>query len=429
MPNGFRSGGQAHISMGTTSAIGAKPSSEGDLVAIELQAEVQTRSSDLERNQPQQDQASDPLAPPPAKPSGLIEGFGHLSTLTYLSAPDYPHRLEVDFAAGRARTWLGVGSEVDLQRIIQYRLGGRVFHLANQSDASLVLADGDLRAVTLGMELRRALLEWPGGLDWKIEGDVAKAAFAPMPGQTDLGHVEIQLEPLDSKREPATRQPLWIHTFDSQGLSFQSFQVLSWQKLHGRLWPRELKFFAATPDGLQAIWTEVIQQASTRTYVDRFFTPPDRRDRSHARLDSSVQEIDLATTTWRRMDFPHPLELHAARKAEASLRSELARALPFGQELELEADIRLLLNSNGMIEAALFLASSPVLPPPEQWGTRPASMALATVVEATNSIAPGVLRALQLEVPAGTPTDQPYVRWIGSDLKKVQVVLPLRHKD
>lgn len=342
-----------------------------------------------------------------------LRGFSAHSRVVFDAEPEAPHRLEVVYSfPDRARWLLGLRTDADGERLVEYRDGERAYGLF-PGEATSVEYAGEDRAVALRrFELRRAAMLWPDGFDWQDTPDGRRAALRAADGVA-LGSLVAT---------PAEGRPLRFAALDPRGEEQESLEVESWQRADEREWPRVLRLSAAGA----GVWRETVERIDTRgRWLPTFFVPADRRTSTgSARLAPGVSRTELAPARVRRLELAPELGWEAAWKAaERALSAEQRRLEERGSALDGVARIEL----DGELRPAFalaFLAEDAAAV--DGYAEGEGREALTTLVPGPavpRSAADELLRS----VPEGARPLPAYVRRLdgGGPQTGLQVVLPL----
>jgi hypothetical protein len=247
-------------------------------------------------------------------------------------------------------------------RILEYRFGGRAFHVPAGSASSLELLGEDLAVELRRMELRGALLPWDASA-WTIDGSGAARQILAQPagsadtsGAVSLGELRASLD--------ADGRPRSIGACAPDGSEQERLVVAGWRVEAGWSWPERAELWV----GDQRIWSERLIELSTRArYLDVFFAPPDRAAELCPPADGlpgAPRPVLLPAVLELVSALDAGADLAAARTRAGELRAELAPelarwslALDPSERFELGGDLR-------PVAVVLRLASEPAGAPP-----------------------------------------------------------------
>jgi hypothetical protein len=350
--------------------------------------------------------------PLPKPPTAGLAGLVCISELVHAGAEGETLELAATYAGDRAR-WLltrEVGGAV--RRALHYRRGARFFHVPELATESEELIGAQAETALLGFELRRALIEWPGGFDWSGSGAVREAAIPGAPAEAAL-----KLE----ARLGADGRPVEIAGWRG-GERREVYRSIRWREEAGRWMPAEMEL---ARDG-RAIWRERVQSVDHRArFLDLFFMPPDRRGAPEPKVQlgrATMQELPPVVVRRYALEAKAwTAALGEARRLADAARKELGR-----YELELDPGADFELTPLGEpTHCVLRLAGEPERLP-EGWTRWPKRQAGMMHVPGPPPLPPGTLEKLLASLPADAVAGTPYVRVpaIAAEPSAVQVVLP-----
>jgi len=188
------------------------------------------------------------------------------SRIVYRAAPDRPHLMEAAFAfPDRGYSRLVAETPDPSPARARFQLGSRVYAVNPPHPGSRALALMEADIAVRGLVLRRALMLWPRTVEWQQSGDEATV---------DLGSAGRLVARFDSESD----LPISIASENLEGDEYERFTEIDWQtSADGAfLHPRSMKLEA----GGAVIWDEVVVEYDPlANYIDRFFLPPDQRDK------------------------------------------------------------------------------------------------------------------------------------------------------
>ncbi len=351
--------------------------------------------------------ADDPR--PPGRRAGIagIAGFKTSSSITFVGAPDDPHRIDALYVfPDRAR--LTLRREGTSDRQIEYRFGERAYLLPPGTTKSTELVGDDRDVELRRRELRRAAMLWPDGFEWSGEGSVRTAPILRRTGD-DPQHAIGTLHARLGDRGRPTRVEIRL----PEGEPPEALEILGWREIGNRTWPAELRLIQHG----ETIWEERVETVRTANvlYVDSYFLPPDRK---YLSPDESIRASRLRANTYRRHALPPGTSWEAALKREAELRRAAADEL--GGRRKLDAVPTFELRADGKPAAAILRLSEQANPPPEGWSTQAETQGISRILGGTAGIGPAVLDGLVDAVPPDRRAGTPFVR-LYQEGKRVQV--------
>jgi hypothetical protein len=358
-----------------------------------------------------------PDRPAPRSPIGGIASIDCASTVTYASALDTPHRLNATYAfPDRVRWWLGVGDESSPERQMRLRFGDALYAVDKHGGASRELLAEERAEALVQLEMRRALLLWPLGFDWKREGLASHAAI------TRIGRLTARFA------EAASTLPNTLEFTAEDGRPGDVFRSITWRIEKDKPWPVALELWHER----SKVWTETIRSIDVKTrFIDSYFLPPDRREGavSNPLEIGGVRGTDLPECRVQRVGLKEGATLEQAFdewKRVVESRSKDLAAVGFALEdkvtleVDREARPRALLLRLAPAKSALPEALSKSF---EAWPERPG---LTTFVMGLEAVSAAPLAALLGALPADAVAGAPYLRF---DPKRpgehVLIVLPL----
>lgn len=338
----------------------------------------------------------------PRRPIDGLHGIETHSVLRYVAAPDEPRAFEAVYVFPDRARWEFELATGDSRRV--YRAGRDVFY--SQSGPSQPLEDAQRDMLVGEIELRRALLVWPHGFEWKeLESGEREA---------DLGIFGRLRATVDAETGLPTR--LALHTPD--GRKRESYRALEWRKDKGRRWPAALEFW----HGDSHLWDETIERASPARYVDSFFTPADRRGTDVEDGEAAQGVQPLQAFTGYRVELPKKTSWDDALKRADEERARWAAKLPDAKIAERPT---LALGADGRPSAIWIRIEPPLRPAPDGWTQLPerqgvASFAAFEVLAELNADRVSWMRE---RVPRGAEPGEAYVR-VDREAGQVQLVQP-----
>ena len=340
---------------------------------------------------------------------GLLRGIESNSSVIYDAAPVEVHRLRSAYAGqDRARWWLGKGEDSSLQRQMRLRSGADLFGFEAGSNKSLPF-EGENRAQVLAqLELRRALLTWPAGLEWKGEGPERESSLG------DLGRLRAHFA------DKATR-PSELQFVVPGGANFDGYRAITWIDREGALRPSTCELW----HGDKRVWKESIESVEAKSFSESYFIPADRRAGTAPPAARSVQQMSLQEYCGRRFEFAADASWTSAASELDHLRKEWGPKLRAdGLELETKATVELTDDLRPRA-CTLRLTKIPSSIPP---GFEHANVrtGVGLILDGMPALNLESLAALRTAVPKGMRPGTPYVRFELADptIKQLVLVLP-----
>lgn len=350
--------------------------------------------------------------PGPREPIAGLAGFDSLSKVRLASSPDVPRELKVTCSFPDRMRWMLSGQvEGSLVRELQYQHGDSVYRIPTGTGASEA-CEGESKAVILRrLHLRRALMLFPDGYEWKGEGESRTTSLGR------LGSLRARVS-----AEPEGR-PGAIDCFDAEGTATESCRAVTWRKLAGRSWPATLELWS----GEERVWVETVESVDTSArFVDSFFLPPDRREGSTAQpVATGARTLDIPATCSLRTVVPAGSSWEAALSGFEGLRSSVSTRLA-GEGLKLESIATFEVSDQGLPTASILrLTTTPEIPP-QGFAKEAARRGLALAVEGFAGAGGNRIAELRRGVPKGSVARQPYVRFglEGGTNRQVVLIVP-----
>jgi hypothetical protein len=363
---------------------------------------------DAPRKSPTESKSVDDTQQPAArKPVAGLNGFESVSTLVYDAAPQAPHRLTATYVfPDRARWMLAKQDEKGLQRQLRYRYGERTFAIEPRASTSREHDESERLATLRQMELRRAMMLWPDGFDWKLSGDVARAEMGAL-GALVAHVVETPGSPASSEGLRRAR-PDEMSCRDGAGSEQDSYRALTWQESRGRQWPSTAELWHAG----KLVWRERFESIDIEAkFIDSYFLPPDRRAPG-PRASSpapAVQHLDLPAVSEMRAELASGTTWVSAVDEFKRLHAAWVKTLqPLG--LELERFVNIELRGDRTPAACLLRLTKPSHDAPPEFRAVEACSGLARRISALGELTSDLVRSLEQASPKGSTRDTAYVR-------------------
>jgi hypothetical protein len=341
----------------------------------------------------------------PRRPIGDLHGLESRSSLRWAAAPEVARTfLAVYVFPDRAR-WEFELADGGRRRV--YRLGPSVHY--DQGDRSRVMVEPERSRLVGELELRRALLLWPAGFEWRSAGSGPDAGAAR---EADLGLAGRLRAVLDAK----SGNPNEIALLAPDGTTRESYRALRWTGVE-RARPTAAELW----HGDTLLWTETFERATPAVYIDGYFLPLDRQ--SATGPDSEIEGVRrLQAFTVLRVALADGTSWEAALAEERLARSRWAEKL--GAE-RLAGRPTFELAADGRPAAALLRIEPPLEPAPEGWQQQGEREGFASFVQRAEleRLDAARLRELRSRLPEGARPAPPYAR-VDAASGVVQIVLP-----
>jgi len=361
----------------------------------------------------------------PARPHGIggVGGFKTISTIEFVGLENAPHEWTAIYAfPDRARWTLKPTTGKPTSPMIVQRFGARSWTIAAGQARSVADDLDGPRTTLIQMELRRALVIWPLGFDWKDrEQGPARAEVYRLQQHRDkppIGYLEANRD--------EQGELLSMSAFHVDGTPIESLDILSWREFEGRRWPAEMVLSKSGQD----IWKETLTYASARGYhSDLLFTPPDRRKSPLLENPSSLktQHVDLPQVTqrlrplrlgtnWKRALKIFAKEWKATQKrlAKEGYKKDSLDPVPAFQ-----------VDAKGQPTHLIIRFLKPVATPPKGWVQVPTRPAVGIAFEGLGALDSAMVKGIRSKLPRAAKPGVPYCRVLGAAGKEsVQLYLP-----
>ena len=347
--------------------------------------------------------------PPPTTIAGL-RGFESVSALVLATAPETPRELRATYAfPDRVRWMISSHGTSGLERSIQYRFGSAAYQIPAGTDRSEECAGEERDKLFLQMELRRALMLFPDGFEWKKDGVESTASLG------DLGVLRARFA------SAADATPSEVVSVDSHQHVIDAFRSITWKESGGRRWPASMEHWQAE----KLLWKETVSAVETgaRT-IDDYFLPPDRRDlRGSQPVGGAIRELDLPPTCALRVELARAATTWQAALAElerqrAAWTEKLAAA-----GLRLDPNATFELSDAGVPEACFLRLATVPTSPPSGFETTVTRKGRATALQGVAAVNVERMRELSRSVPRGSVAGRAYVRFAPADAAAGHVLL------
>jgi hypothetical protein len=339
----------------------------------------------------------------PRRPIGGLHGIETRSTLRYADSPDETQSFEAIYVFPDRARWEFELASGERRRV--YRSGDALFFA--QSGPSQPLGDAQHDRLLGDLELRRAMLLWPGGFEWKETDD------GPESDLDVAGRLRAKVD-----EKTGELRTLWLLAPD--GTPLESFRELRWRTDGGRRWPVSLEFW----HGDTLLWNETFDRTSPARYVESFFVPPDRRE-SDAPTEAAQGEQPLQPFTSFRLELPSDTSWDDAQELERQARSRWAEKLP---KATISDRPTFVIGEKGTPVAALLRIEPPLSQVPKGWTAQGPRRGIGSFMpyKTLSSLDRERVSWMRSLVPSGAKPAAPYVRIDrkGGLIQLVQPFLP-----
>jgi hypothetical protein len=374
-------------------------------------AEVSRASGD-----PAPSALSDALVPPPPRRSiSGIFGFTARSLIEFKALPNSPHRLTSTYGfPERARWYIEPAKASTGQRSVRYRSGPQVWELfPGESEAARYQEGQELQAF-LQLELRRAALLWPRGVNWEtnsadgVKGTGITATHAPKTGGS-----------LRATAQEVGALPSSIAS-EIDGVLFEEFRDIKW--IEGPLGQRPMRW-TLYHQGAE-VWTEKIERFHTNIrYVDGHFLPPHLRDLPGEESSGAILLAEVPARVRRRVPLSEMSWEAAIEEAQRLISASIKLRLPG----VMDQDPVFELDDSGLPSALIMrlILTDPSIP--EGWEEAPGESALSLLLPEGKLPNAGMLARLQSACPVDAETGRPRLRvkLQNGAIESSQLLLPL----
>ncbi len=357
-------------------------------------------------------QASVPSLPklPPRRAIAGIEVLETTSSVVQVAAPDLRQELIVTFAfPGRVRMLESTQSDHGTERRFRYRYGDTLFQHALKDQTSSVLTGAAMTDVLAEMELRRAVLLWPDGFEWRADGEIRTSSAGE--AGTLLAHLGA-----------GTKQPDRLALVAEDGAERVSFRSVQWSEAGGRVWPTSFELWRY---GRHSATETIVGRDVTKSYIDQFFLPTDRRDRATERdaMLGLVREQELPRFCARRVELTKASAWPEARREIESVLAEWSARVK-ERSLALDPSWTIEIDDAARPKAVLVRLATIPDPAPEGFTTSAVRQARVMFVEGLPQATADRMEELKRTVPVGAKTQPAYLRF-RPESGPVLFVLPL----
>ena len=335
--------------------------------------------------------------PPPRRPIAGLEGFECVSSVVFPSAADRPHRLRSTFVfPDRARWQLTVADEKHGDRDVRYRYGEHFYLLRAGSRRSEECAGEERDEMLLALELRRALLLYPDGFEWKDAGPERRADVGGLGALVARPTSAVDAKPAEMRAVTRT------------GKLVEAYQAIVWREKNGRSWPSALELWHEN----ELVWRETIESIDIEgKVIDAFFLPADRRPAtgSPMPIDAAREQL-LPPYCGLRVEIPKGSTWTEAAEGYVRLREEWnGRLRDRGLAVDRHATVEV--GANG--EPLVWIVRLDRIPDevPSGFTTVPPRRGVVCAVRDPSSITAERIRNLAGDLPKGSKAGSAYARF------------------
>jgi len=387
-------------------ACGEEASQQGAALTSETEA-----SRTLEGDSRAPDSGESALIPPPRRRPILgVFGFTARSKIRFEAMPDSPHQLSATYAfPDRARWYIEPANAERGQRSVRYRSGPQAWELPPGSSEAMQYQGVQATQVLLQLELRRAAMLWPHGVDWSDGADGALRRAELATG----GH-------LSASGSTGDLPPTSFLSHLPDGSPFEELRDLEWTD--GPFGPRPASWRLVS--GGAVVWSESIEGLDTEVrFVDSHFLPP------HLRALPSVGAADPILL----VEVPARLRQRRALTAktwEAALEEAgelIASIVPASSTASVDPNPVFELGPDGLPKSLLIRLISREESPPEGWELAHGESALSRLSPKGEMPTKASIQELMDAMPEGTSSGRARLRVTlsGGNVETSQLLLPL----
>ncbi len=367
----------------------------------------------LEEDSSARESAKPALIPPPRRRSILgVFGFTARSNIQFEALPDSPHQLSATYAfPDRARWYIEPANAKRGQRSVRYRSGPQAWELPPGSGEAAQYQGEQATQALLQLELRRAAMLFPHGLDWSVSEEAAGALHKA--GLVTGGH-------LSARSSAADVPPSSFFSHLSDGSSFEELRDVEWTD--GPFGPRPSRWKLIS--GGTAVWTESIENVDTKVrFVDSHFLPPHLRELPSRGGAEPILLVEVPSRLRRRRSV-------AARTWEAALeeaKGVIRSTVPAISSASVDPSPVFELGPDGLPRALLIRLISGGDTAPEGWEEAHGESALSRLSPNGELPTSASIQELMDARPEGTASGQPRLRVTFSvgGVETTQLLLPL----
>ena len=356
--------------------------------------------------------------PPPRQPIAGLQGFESVSRVVFPEAPDRSRRLRATYAfPDRVRWQWTRNGEGRGDHEARDRYGERFYLLGEGARQSEECSGAEREEMRVAMELRRALVLYPDGFDWKDSNGERVASLG------DHGALYARATSVSDPR------PVEMRATTHDGRLLETYREILWRESAGRSWPTGLELWRRG----QLVWRETIESIDVEgRVIDAFFLPVDRRPGDRATGTpmplEEARDQELPAACALRVAAPKGTDWDEIVLGYERLRRDWTARLS-DREIGLDPLATVEIDAKGDPVAWIVrLDRIPDHPPPDFERT-PARRGMALAVAGFASIRPEKLGVLARALPPGSAAGSAYVRFApkgpnDESPAKILVVLP-----
>jgi hypothetical protein len=355
------------------------------------------------------------LIPPPRRQSILgVYGFTARSNIQFEAMPNSPHQLSATYAfPDRARWYIEPANAKRGQRSVRYRSGPQAWELPpGSSEAAQYQGEQAVQAL-LQLELRRAAMLWPHGLNWKLSSTDGADGVRHRAELVTGGH-------LSARSSTADTPPSSFFSHLPDGSAFEELRDLEWTD--GPFGPRPANWRLVSGDIV--VWTESIKSVDTKIrFVDSHFLPPHLRELPSQGEADPILLVEVPARIRRRRSL-------TAQTWEAALeeaKEAIASTTPRDSSASVDPSPVFELTPDGLPRALLIRLISGGETPPEGWEVAHGESALSRLSASGELPTTASIRELIDAMPEGTANGAARLRvtFSGGKVETSQLLLPL----
>ena len=359
---------------------------------------------------------SELIPPPRRRPILGVFGFTARSSIRFDAMPEAPHQLSATYAfPDRARWYIEPANAQRGQRSVRYRSGPQAWELAPGAGQAERYEGDQATQALLQLELRRAALLWPHGLDWSLREEVDGAVHsAPLKSGGSLIARSSSKGALPS-------------TFSSElpnGSLFEELREIEWTD--GPFGSRPSSWRLVS--GGAPVWLERIESLDTKVrFVDSHFLPPHLRALPSAGGASPVQLVEVPARLRQRRALQAKTWEGALQEAKELLNA----TTPPSPAERVDPSPVFELNHDGRPVAVLIRLISRTEETPEGWERAPGESALSRLSPEGALPDAASLQALLNARPSDAESGRARLRvtFDGDAVESTQLLLPLSPSD
>ena len=383
---------------------GDTPEGEHASAPIEVNAEVL------------QEPAAALIPPPRRQPILGVFGFTARSSIRFEAMPDAPHQLSATYAfPDRARWYIEPANAQRGQRSVRYRSGPQVWELAPGASLAAGYEGLQKTQALLQLELRRAAMIWPHGLEWRLSEDGGEAVHT---ASLETGGS------LSARAPSAGTLPTTFTSHLDDGSVFEELREVGWTD--GPLGQRPARWLLVS--GGLPVWQEQIESVDTKVrFVDSHFLPPHLRALPKDSGAAPIQLVEVPARLRKRSALQ--AKTWSAALAEAERLLDSASPPSAGDRLDRNPVFEL--DAEGRPAAVILRLISRSAELPEGWELAPGESALSQLSVEGALPDLSALQALSAATPEGAIGGRARLRVTLSDgeIQRTQLLIPLSPGD